>query len=408
MMFRATGRFCLTQPHIETLHEVGNPHGESGMIRSLFIASLCCLTAGPSFSQRGPAPAYEDTNNIPVSPEVHADRSVTFRLFAPRASEVLLMGSPGILEFIKKPMPLQKDEKGVWSLKIGPLPPGFYTYGYAIDGGLRMPDPSNPNLELRRWGPTSLFIVPGGEKAVIEERKAPHGTVHVNFYDSPSLGERMVYVYTPPGYETGKQKYPVLYLLHGNGQIEASWTWTGRANVIMDNLLADGKVKPMIVVMPYGHVPREIKSAVPPPPASNDSLTIEKELLTAVKPMVEAKYRVLTDRKSRAIGGLSMGAGQSMGIGLHNLDQFAYIAAFSGGANRAEWEKADPTALNQKLKVLWIGCGTDDPGYNGVKGMHDLLTKMNVKHVWNESGGGHSWPNWQVYLSKYVPLLFRD
>jgi enterochelin esterase family protein len=220
----------------------------------------------------------------------------------------------------------------------------------------------------------------------------------------------MVYVYTPPGYETSRDRYPVLYLLHGNGQIEASWTWTGRANVILDNLLADGKVRPMIVVMPYGHVPREIKSASPTPPANPgaDSAAIEKELLTQVKPLVEAKYQVLTDRAHRAIGGLSMGAGQSMSIGLHNLDQFAYIAAFSGGGNRAEWEKADPAMLNQKLKVLWLGCGTEDAAYNGVKGMADLLTKKNVKHVWNESGGGHSWPNWQVYLSKYAPLLFRD
>jgi enterochelin esterase family protein len=378
-------------------------------MRLQFAAALCCLTAGAVYCQRGPAPYYEDTNNIPVSPEVHADRSVTFRLFAPKASEVVLMGSPGILEVIKKPMPLQKDDKGVWSATVGPLAPGFYTYGYAIDGGLRMPDPSNPNLEMRRWGATSLFIVPGGEKAVIEERRVPHGTVHVEFYDSANLKtDRMVYVYTPPGYESGKQKYPVLYLLHGNGQIEASWTWTGRANVILDNLLAEGKVKPMVVVMPYGHVPRDIKTASPAPAPVNDPAAIEKELLTAVKPLVETRYRVLTDRNHRAIGGLSMGAGQSMSIGLHNLDQFAYIAAFSGGGNRTDWEKADAAMLNQKLKVLWIGCGTEDPGYNGVKAMDDLLTKKNVKHVWNESGGGHSWPNWQVYLSKYAPLLFRD
>jgi enterochelin esterase-like enzyme len=377
-------------------------------MRFLSTAALCCLTAGAVLAQRGPAPFYEDTNNIPVSPEIHADRTVTFRLFAPKASEVLLMGSPGILEVIKKPMPLQKGDKGVWSLTVGPLAAGFYTYGYAVDGGLRGPDPSNPNLEVRRWGPTSSFIVPAADKGVIEERRVPHGTIHVNFYDSPNLDtERMVYVYTPPGYESSKLKYPVLYLLHGNGQIEASWTWTGRANVILDNLLAEGKIKPMIVVMPYGHVPREIKT--PNPPASqNDPAAIEKELLTAVKPMVETKYRVLADRNHRAIGGLSMGAGQSMSIGLHKLDQFAYIAAFSGGGNRAEWEKADTAMLNQKLKVLWIGCGTEDPGYNGVKGMADLLTKKGVKHVWNESGGGHSWPNWQVYLSKYTPLLFRD
>src|ERR1700760_2427842 len=140
----------------------------------LTIAAAC-------LAQRPPTPYYEDTNNVPVSPEVHADRSVTFRLFAPKASEVLLMGSPGILEVIKEPKALQKDDKGVWSLTVGPLPPGFYTYGYAIDGGLRMPDPSNPNLELRRWGPTSSFIVPNPQKAVFEERPVPHGSVHVDF-----------------------------------------------------------------------------------------------------------------------------------------------------------------------------------------------------------------------------------
>src|ERR1700761_5483071 len=282
---------------------------KGAIVRCIFAAALA---AGALFAQRGLTPYYEDANNIPASPEVRADRTVTFRLFAPKASEVVLMGSPGILEFTKKPMPLQKDDKGVWSLTIGPLPPGFYTYGYAIDGGLRMPDPSNPNLEVRRWGDTSMFIVPGPEKAVFEERAVPHGTVHIDFYDSKNLQTpRMFYVYTPPGYETGRQKYPILYLLHGNGQIEASWTWTGRANVIMDNLLADGKAKPMVVIMPYGHIPREIKTAADAPPA-NDPGAIETDLFTVVKPLVETKYRVLTDRNALAIGGLAMGAGQSM------------------------------------------------------------------------------------------------
>src|SRR3982750_4548022 len=328
----------------------------------LQAAALACVTALTGLSQmpsgnRPPAPYYEDTGNVPVSPEVHSDRSVTFRLFAPKASEVVLMGSPGILEVIKQPKPLQKDETGVWSATVGPLPSGFYTYGFAIDGGLRMPDPSNPDLELRRWGPTSSFIVPGSEKAVFEERKVPHGTVHVQFYDSKSLAtQRMFYVYTPPGYESGQGKYPVLYLLHGNGQIEASWTWTGHANVIMDNLLADGKAKPMIVVIPYGHVQREIKPAIAALPGGTpDAIAIEKELLAEIKPEVETKYRVLTDREHRAIGGLSMGAAQSMSIGLHNLDSFSYIAAFSGGGNRAEWEKADPAVLNRQLNLLWLG-----------------------------------------------------
>lgn len=274
-----------------------------------------------------------------------------------------------------------------------------------------MPDPSNPNLELRRWGPTSLFIVPGPEKSVIETQNVPRGTIHVNFYASPNLNtERMVYVYTPPGYETGNQKYPVLYLLHGNGQIEASWTWTGRTNVIMDNLLAQGKIKPMIVVMPYGHVAREIKTsaAAPTPVMGADMAAIEKELLTAVKPMVESKYRVFTDRNNRAIAGLSMGSAQSLTIGLNNIELFSSIAGFSGAGNRDNWEKADAAMLNRKLKVLWLGCGTDDFAYEGVKALHEILARKNVKHIWNESGGGHSWPNWQIYLSKYAQLLFRD
>ena len=381
-------------------------------VGALWIAagSGLCQPAQPA-PRRAPAAYYEDTNNIPVSPEVRPDRTVTFRLFAPKASEVVLMGSPGILEAIKEPKPLQKDDKGVWSLTVGPLAPGFYTYGYAIDGGLRMPDPSNPSLELRRWGATSMFIVPGSQKAVFEERPVPHGTVHVNFYDSANLKTpRMFYVYTPPGYETGSQKYPVLYLLHGNGQIEASWTWTGKANVIMDNLIADGKSKPMVVVMPYGHIPREIKPAPNTPVPTGDALAIEKELLTGVRPLVESKYRVLKDRDHRAIAGLSMGAGQSMSIGLHNLDLFAYIGAFSGGGNRAEWEKTDPGVLNRRLRVLWLGSGTEDKvvSFSSIKSFSDMLTEKKVKHVFNPSGGEHSWPNWQVYLSKYAPLLFRD
>src|SRR3954468_2359205 len=156
----------------------------SGTIPSYVTLPFLLTLSIPAVAQHVPSPYYEDTNNVPNSPEIHADRTVTLRLFAPKASEVILMGSPGILEFTKKPVPLQKDEKGVWSATVGPLPPGFYTYGYAIDGGLRTPDPSNPNMELRRWGPTSSFIVPGSEKGIFEEQKVPHGTVHVQFYDS--------------------------------------------------------------------------------------------------------------------------------------------------------------------------------------------------------------------------------
>ena len=233
-------------------------------MRSLFAAA-CCFAAA-RLRQRGGAPYYEDTNNVPVSPEVHADRTVTFRLFAPKASEVVLMGSPGILEVIKKPMPLQKDDKGVWSLTVGPLPAGFL------------------HLWLRdRWRPAharSVESEPGsaplGADQLVhrarrgEGRHSKNAACRMGRFTWSSTTRR---ISTPSAWSTStrrratrpaKRKYPVLYLLHGNGQIEASWTWTGRANVIMDNLLADGKIKPMVVVMPYGHVPREIKTASPP------------------------------------------------------------------------------------------------------------------------------------------------
>ena len=162
--------------------------------------------------------------------------------------------------------------------------------------------------------------------------------------------------------------------------------------------------------MPFGHVTREIKTAANPSaaPSPTDQGTIEKELMTALKPMVESKYRVLTDRNHRAIAGLSMGSAQSQMITLHNLEQFAYLGAFSASVNHAEWEKADAEALNKKLKVLWLGCGTEDFAYPGMQKLHALLETKKVKHVWNASGAGHSWPNWQIYLSKFAPLLFRD
>jgi enterochelin esterase family protein len=238
----------------------------------------------------------------------------------------------------------------------------------------------------------------------------PHGSVQINFYESKALGmPRMFYVYTPPGYETSKQKYPVLYLLHGGSQIESSWTWTGRANVILDNMLADGKIKPMVVVMPYGHVPRQMAPVQPGGGPAESGSGIEKDILTGVKPLVESKYRVLTDRKYRAIAGLSMGGGQSMSIALHNLDLFSHVAVFSGVTPYVdEMKKMDPAVLNQKLKVIWIGCGTEDSLFNDDKAVADWMTQKNVRHTFNPSGGGHSWPNWQVYLSKYLPLLFRD
>jgi enterochelin esterase family protein len=249
---------------------------------------------------------------------------------------------------------------------------------------------------------------------VQEIRPAPHGTVHINVYDSKSLGTtRNVYVYTPPGYEQSNIRYPVLYLLHGSGLIEEAWISAGRANVIVDNLLAAGKVKPMVLVMPYGHVARAM--ADEPRGAgrggagrgSAEPDGFEKDLLGDVMPLIDRTYRVLTDRDHRAIAGLSMGGGQAMSVGLRHPDLFSAIATFSGSVPyRGELDKMDGAILNERYKVLWVGCGTDDPAFNSNKAIADMLETKKVHHVFRSSPGGHIWPVWQLNLSEFAPLLF--
>jgi enterochelin esterase family protein len=368
---------------------------------------LAFLAVSGALCQRPAANSWENQANLPRSPEVHPDRTVTFRLYAPDAHEVLLIGAP-VIAVTKGPKALIRDEKGLWSITVGPFEPGYYNYGFGIDGGIRSPDPANPNLEARRWGHTSYFDVPGDKPQIQEVRAVPHGTVHINAYDSKSLGmTRDVYVYTPPGYEHSTAKYPVLYLLHGSGLIEEAWISAGRANVIMDNLLAQGKVEPMVLVMPYGHVAR----AMADEPARGQGVAdgFEKDLLADVKPLIERDYRVLTDRDHTAIAGLSMGGGQAMQIGLRHPELFSSIATFSGSTQyRSELDKMDGPLLASKFKVLWVGCGTDDPAFNSNKSIGDLLEAKKVPHVFRSSGGGHIWPVWQLYLSEFAPLLFRN
>jgi enterochelin esterase family protein len=382
-------------------------------LRQKFPLALFAVSA--AFCQRPAANSWENQANLPRSPEVHPDRTVTFRLFAPSAHEVLLIGGP-ILAVTKEPKAFAQDDKGLWSVTIGPLDPGYYNYGFAVDGGIRSPDPSNPNLEARRWGHTSFFDVPGDKPAIQEIQRVPHGTVHINTYDSKSLAmPRSVYVYTPPGYEESSARYPVLYLLHGSGLIEEAWISAGRANVIVDNLLAQGKVKPMVLVMPYGHVARAM--ADEPRGAgrgagrgtTTEPDGFEKDLLGDVMPLIERTYRVLTDRDHRAIGGLSMGGGQAMSVGLRHPELFSSIATFSGSVPyRNELDKTDPTLLNAKYRVLWVGCGTDDPAFGSNKAIADLLEAKHVHHVFRPSPGAHIWPVWQLNLSEFAPLLFQN
>jgi enterochelin esterase family protein len=337
-----------------------------------------------------------------VSPEVLSDRRVTFRIRAPKASEVTLTGD----WLGTTPAPkLTKDDAGVWSVTLGPFEPSIYIYSYMVDG-VAMADPVNPRMKLRASTSASLLEVDGEPASFWEPRDVPHGAVEINWQKSKALnGEtRAIWIYTPPGYAKSTQRYPVLYLLHGSNDTAAGWTTAGYANFVLDTLLADKKAVPAIVVMPFGH-------AAPFGAQGNDQL-FEIYLLQDVIPTVEAKYRVAPGRQNRAIAGLSMGGGQALRIGLGHLDQFISVASFSG-AIPGDFETrfadmlAKPEATNAKLKVLWFACGRQDSLFNRSQNLSDLLTKHQVKHVFHPTEGVHNYTVWRKYLAEYAPLLFR-
>ncbi len=362
-------------------------------MRFLFTTLLLVASGLVAFAQR-PVRVTQ-----PSSPEVHSDRRVTFRIKAPDANKITVVDG-NLMEALDGPKQLAKGADDVWSLTVGPLAPGIYDYGFSIDDGPRVPDPANRNLIRRTWGPTSYVEVPGDTPRFDSIRDVPHGTVGTHTYRSKSLGVvRQFRVYTPPGYQTGSAKYPVLYLFHGGGGGETQWTTVGRADMILDNLIADGKAVPMVVVMPYGHVPQREGGD-----ATDD---FEKDLLQDVKPLVEKNYRVKTDRANRAIAGLSMGSGQALRIGLANLDLFSYLGVFSGGGRNQRIEDMDADEINKKLEVLYIGCGKSDFVFESANALDKLLTDKGIEHKYTVTEGGHTWANWRHYLNEYAPLLFK-
>ena len=340
-----------------------------------------------------------------VSPEVHPDRRVTFRLRAPKASEVTLLGD--WMNPTNSHPKLTRDEQGVWSATLGPLDPGLAIYTFTVDG-VTMPDPINPRIKLRARTSASLVDVPGLGPELWVARDVPHGAVGINWRKSNVTGDTRAYhVYTPPGYDPRQGKrYPVLYLLHGNNDTASGWTDVGKANFIIDNLIAEKKVEPMIVVMPWGH-------AVPYGGSqSNNAATFERYLIEEVIPQVEKKYRVEDNRENRAIVGLSMGGGHALQIGLGHLDLFSTLAAFSS-AVPADFESRFRTLLedsegtNKKLKLLWIGCGRQDPAFERNQKLAELLTKYRVRNSFHATDGLHNFAVWRRYLADVAPLLFQ-
>jgi len=366
-----------------------------------------------SFAWAQPQAAPPAPPQAPVilpAPEVHSDNSVTFRFRSPNAKEVSLE-----LEGAKA-VPMQKDEQGVWSVTTGPLSPDYYGYSFVADG-VSLIDPSNFLMKPNLLHTQSQVHVPGPASLPWEVNGVPHGAVHHHFYKSGVVGdERDFYVYTPASYDPrAKQTFPVLYLLHGFSDDASGWTSVGRANVMLDNLIAQGKAKPMIVVMPLGYGAPEIVSHGFGAFAHADLRQrnfdrFSQALLTEVIPQVEATYRVTKDRNSRAIAGLSMGGSESLLTGLNALDKFAWIGAFSSGGLaedfNAEFPALDAKA-NQKLHLLWIACGTDDRLIDLNRKVRVWLASKGVQHADIETSGAHTWMVWRRNLADFAALLFR-
>jgi len=402
---------------------------------------IVIFVAVPLFSQQAPAPApgqatpaFARGPAAPRSPEIHPDNSVTFRLSAPNAAEVTVRGdwqegftAPGI--------PMTKDEKGIWSVTIPSLQPELWGYTFTVNG-VRMLDPGNPLVKRDGTRFDCILLIPGPASSLYEIRDVPHGNVAMVWYDSPVLKKtRRMYVYTPPGYETGKERFPVLYLLHGGGGDEDAWYTLGRTNVILDNLIAQGKAKPMIVVMPNGNAnqyaapgsglpaqpvaavlrpaapvapgtPEAARPAMPPQPYAG---SYPESLVKDIIPYIEKNYRAIPDMNARAIAGLSMGGGHTVTATNNNPGTFGYVGVFSAGARTTDeaFEKQLTALKASQVKLYWIGAGSTDMALQGSKTLSETVKKVGFNQVFRETPGGHTWFNWRIYLSEFAPLLFR-
>jgi enterochelin esterase-like enzyme len=355
-------------------------------------------------------PASAQTTQALRSPEVHSDNRVTFRLRAPNAKEVILAREGA------QRLPMQKEEQGVWSVTTEPLEPDLYGYSFVSDG-VSLIDPSNPLMKPNLLYTQSVVHVSGPASLPWEVNNVPHGTIHHHFYKSGVVGdERDYYVDTPPGYDpAAKNLYPVLYLLHGFSDDAGGWTAVGRAHVILDNLIAQGKAKPMLVVTPLGYGAPEIVSPVTasardPKLRQRNLDKFRDALLTEVIPEVEKVYRASKDRNSRAIAGLSMGGAESLYVGLNAMTRFAWIGAFSSGGLSEDFNAtfaALDSKANSQLHLLWIACGTEDRLIDGSRKFRDWLKSKEIRHTGIETPGAHTWMVWRRNLAAFAPLLFR-
>lgn len=331
------------------------------------------------------------------SPTVHADNSITFTYFSKTAREVKLSG-----EFLKEPVSLAKDTSGIWKVTVPPVTPDIYPYSFTVDG-VGVADPNNTHIFANERFKRSIVDVKGDKPLVHSLQNVPHGKVTYHNYFSQTLNTtRQLLVYTPPNFDaSGKTKYPVLYLIHGGSDTEETWTKVGRANFIADNLIAQGKAKPMIIVMPYGNVR----------PAPMPDFT--KDVVNDIIPFVEANYPVQADSKGRAVAGFSVGGGQTLNIGLTNTDKFAYICSYAPYTATDEFKKnftdwtPDADKINKQLKLFTVSVGTEDFLYESVK---QNLAMFNEKKIIVKPlivSGGHTWMNCKLFLATSLQEIFK-
>jgi enterochelin esterase-like enzyme len=376
----------------------------SARVRLLLRLSLLFA---PAFLQ-AQVPAYTP------STEIHPDRSVTFHYEDYGASTVLLS-----LEGAGKPVPMVKEAAGVWTLTTKPLAPEIYGYHFEVDGQPRI-DLTNSRVTPNFVNLSSLLTVPGETPQLWDAVDVPHGVLEHHTYTTAIVmgldnNQSDYFVYTPPGYDPGAKKpYPILYLLHGWSDGAAGWSAVGQANFIFDNLIAQGKMKPMVVVMPLGYgdmafIRHGFDVWQDPIPIDHNTSLFTKALLGEVMPRVESAYNVSRNREDRAIVGLSMGGLESLSIGLTHTNEFAYVGGFSSAVHKLDYEKElgtlDPKTAD--LKLLWIACGTEDTLITANRKLITFLKSKNMPVTQIETPGMHTWMVWRDNLSHFAPLLFQ-
>lgn len=366
-----------------------------------------------------PSAALAQFGGGPQSPEVHGDRTVTFRLPAQNANQVSVVFGEGTPETHT----MTRDADGVWSVTIGPVEPEMYIYHFMVDG-LRVLDLANTSLKSGQRLASNVVVVPATPPAFWEVQDVAHGSINIHHYPSDVQGTtRGLYVYVPDQYYTSDEPLPVLYLYHGGGGMEADWVRDGRAAVILDNLIAAGEAEPMIVVMPNNN-------AVAPAPTAPAGVggafprwagLLGEELITEIIPFIETRYRTVADRRSRAIAGLSAGGGTAFPVGLNNLDHFAYVGEFSSGmfggvGDRTTAISADEIvpglfdnvpATAARLELLYMSCGTEDSRLPFQREVYEDLTRRGFDPVFEEFAGAHEWKVWRYSLHDFAPRLFR-